>query len=296
MKGNALVAIRKKTSPTQSDILWSWHLWVTDYDPYVDVSPLVGNYIYTVPGGNLHRYAGDIWNSAAYGNAFIMDRNLGAAIAVPEDDDYTPTYGFFYQHGRKDPLPSTGYVPLENANQTGAEPVGGGTKYNVRYSIHHPTTLLGGYHANFSWTAYESGGVILAAGKAAWLDARTSQHGPDNCEPGKSIYDPCPPGWRVPAKEVWSDFGSATLEDLSPRAATYYYPESYDPLARKGRVLYPYAGVRRVTLPEAVNVVCAIGTTSTGINIRSYNTGYQVASALYAIPVRCIRLDYTRPF
>ncbi len=296
MKGNALVAIRKKSAPTQGDILWSWHLWVTDYNPYIDVQPLAGNYVYAVPGGNLHRYAGDTWNTAAYGHAFIMDRNLGAALAVPEDGDYTPAFGFFYQHGRKDPLPSTGQAPVEYANHTGPEPAGDVTKYNVRYSIHHPSIYLGGFYANSSWTAYEPGGVVLAAGKAAWLDARVAQHGPDHCEPGKSIYDPCPPGWRVPVNGVWSDFNSTTLEDTTPRVATYYYPESYDPLAQKGRVAYPFTGVRRTTQPEAVTVVCAMATSTIGINVRTYNSGYQVASPLYALPVRCIRMNYTRPY
>ena len=51
MKGDALVALRNSAGV----ILWSWHLWVTDYDPDVEMRPLSGTYVYPVAGGALHR-------------------------------------------------------------------------------------------------------------------------------------------------------------------------------------------------------------------------------------------------
>lgn len=73
-QGNALIAVRD----ADGRILWSWHIWVTDYDPSSQVPKLNGL----------------SW----------MTRNLGAL-----SDDYDETgsaKGFVYQWGRKDPFPS----------------------------------------------------------------------------------------------------------------------------------------------------------------------------------------------
>ena len=71
--GNALVAI-KNSSGT---IIWSWHIWVTDYKP----------------------------------SGTFMDRNLGAIGNTPGN---TNTFGLLYQWGRKDPFP--GNQSLYNAS------------------------------------------------------------------------------------------------------------------------------------------------------------------------------------
>lgn len=73
-QGNALIAVRD----ADGRILWSWHIWVTDYDP-------------SSQAPKLNRLS---W----------MTRNLGAL-----SDDYDETgsaKGFVYQWGRKDPFPS----------------------------------------------------------------------------------------------------------------------------------------------------------------------------------------------
>lgn len=73
-QGNALIAVRD----ADGRILWSWHIWVTDYDPSSQAPKLNGL----------------SW----------MTRNLDAL-----SDDYDETgsaKGFVYQWGRKDPFPS----------------------------------------------------------------------------------------------------------------------------------------------------------------------------------------------
>lgn len=71
--GNALVAV-KDASGT---ILWSWHIWVCDYDPEATAQ----------------RY---------YSGAIAMDRNLGSISTEIGD---VRSNGMFYQWGRKDPFP-----------------------------------------------------------------------------------------------------------------------------------------------------------------------------------------------
>lgn len=111
---------------------------------------------------------------------FLMDRNLGAL-----EREGNLSIGLFYQWGRKDPFPGTASIsscvqakttlggfptPVESDTNTGT----------VAYAIQHPTTLIKGTHQldwmrNFDTT------------ERTWRKA----------DGGKTIYDPCPPGYRV---------------------------------------------------------------------------------------------------
>lgn len=75
--GNMVIGVRQ---PDKTAILWSWHLWITDYRPDEGLrySPEPDRYVYSVSGGALHRYAGSAWTSGIYADRFIMDRNIGA--------------------------------------------------------------------------------------------------------------------------------------------------------------------------------------------------------------------------
>lgn len=102
--GNALIAV-KDASGT---ILWSWHIWICDFDPDL----------------TCQRYSN--------GNAF-MDRNLGATyVNAQNEENRRRSEGLFYQWGRKDPLTgghftvSGSFSSLEEAHANpdaiGAEP------------------------------------------------------------------------------------------------------------------------------------------------------------------------------
>ena len=70
--GNAVIAVKDE----DGTILWSWHIWVTDYNPVATQQTLKSG-------------------------AVIMDRNLGATSVVPGSKK---SYGLYYQWGRKDPF------------------------------------------------------------------------------------------------------------------------------------------------------------------------------------------------
>lgn len=72
-QGNALIGL----FDTWGECVWSWHIWVTDYNPE----------------SSSQKYSsGDIF----------MDRNLGA---VGTDYTKVTACGLYYQWGRKDPFP-----------------------------------------------------------------------------------------------------------------------------------------------------------------------------------------------
>jgi hypothetical protein len=166
--GNAVVAIKKQNT---SNIVWSYHIWVTNYVP--DDSN-------TYPNTNL--------NPAVV----FMDRNLGA---IEVADLTAPARGLYYQWGRKDPFPA------------GDNPDGGGNipkvvtdtnKGKITATIAAPATFL-----------YS---VAAAPASGDWLYAARNNdlwgHGVGN---KKSVYDPCPSGWRVPANS-----GLPATADNSP--------------------------------------------------------------------------------
>ncbi|WP_195372925.1 DUF4906 domain-containing protein, partial [Parabacteroides leei] len=185
--GNAVVAAY---GDDEAKALWSWHIWVSDYVP-----ALLGNFTEgdvnsrtnaiaiaqnATRGGMVHTYQGASWtnSSGTFYKKIIMDRNLGAIRAVPalnSNIESARTYGVLYQWGRKDPMPGSADGSYEEINTIfNADGVtiplsksGGGNQEN---SIANPSTFYYNmYLADDSW------GPIT-----------------------KTIYDPCPKGWKVP--------------------------------------------------------------------------------------------------
>lgn len=128
--------------------------------------------------------------------AMLMDRNLGALEHElnSNSSDYYKSLGLFYQWGRKDPFVGVG-GETENAYQfamTSGEKtyIESGSDTNTKaYAISHPTTVI----SNSDWNKDSS----------LWGNLKT-------------IYDPCPAGWRVPDMEVWTNLTNAN--SIYPRS------------------------------------------------------------------------------
>lgn len=120
-----------------------------------------------------------------------MDRNLGGI------DGGNYMRGFCYQWGRKDPFPAAngGYSPYNYVpERMTAFSIYKGGLADVQYTVQNPT-------------AY-----IMANTNAHWIteaDYRTDLWGTSQ----KTIYDPCPAGWKVPSKEDAADYKDLSLLD-----------------------------------------------------------------------------------
>ena len=157
-----------------------------------------------------------------YNAGTMMDRNLGATSATPGD---VGTLGLLYQWGRKDPfLGSSSISNSDLAESTitwPSEVSTSSSRGTVDYVTSNPTTFVTASSSPYDWH-YSSRDNTL------WTTS----------ESAKSIYDPCPAGWRVPdggSDGVWSKAGFddttyySTNEGMSfsiTSPSTTWYPAS----------------------------------------------------------------------
>ncbi len=134
----------------------------------------------------------------------MMDRNLGATSATPGD---VGALGLLYQWGRKDPFLGSSSISsstLAKSTITWPPAVNSNTSNGtIEYATANPTTFITYNSSNYDW--YYTGSS--STDNTRWQSEKT-------------IYDPCPVGWRVPdggGAGVWS------------RASEYwYFNHTYD--------------------------------------------------------------------
>lgn len=226
-RGNVVLAIRKKTAggsyvagngQRYGDILWSWHLWVTDYEPDQAESWSSGYYepVNGVSGSKVFHYK-------YWGNSYqwIMDRHIGAKgwkPAVRYDESLSISkqtqlkksaagYGLFYQWGRKDPFPGRGAANgdlignnlYDLEGKSISNPITSQIKnYSILQTSAVPTTLIG-YDSSVSGIQYDGKGYN-------WRNPVNNS--------SKSLYDPCPPGWEVTPYQVFYGNGAGIVNSL----------------------------------------------------------------------------------
>ena len=185
------------------EILWSWHIWV----PQTSIS--VNDY--------------GIYSAA------MMDRNLGALVAAAAGETApVESFGLTYQWGRKDPFPGPS-EPSASTNATVAgqalssvegDGVADECKITLDQAIANPTLL--GHSQNGDW-------LLPPYNNELWKDGE------------KTIYDPCPAGYRVPARDKTTYFHSADLTAAPnwSESSTLFIFTMGDPVA-----VFPIGGYR----------------------------------------------------
>ena len=193
---NVLIGVRSAKDDWSAETdgyMWSWHLWITDYDPDVDKMPWTeGKYLYEVPNGSVHKYS-SFERIPIYKNSYIMDRNLGAK-GYTREDGWALCAGMLYQFGRKDPFPPSDIIYSINGAQrsnvsksSGPRPMYESVAYPVNF-----VTNRGDWTSNVEYRSSNWNDLLRAAVKGE----------------GKSFFDPCPPGWKLPVNSIWTEFGN----------------------------------------------------------------------------------------
>ena len=186
--GNAVVAAVDESGT----ILWSWHLWIVDYDPSASLFT-------TAPNAS-----GTTWS--------FMDRNLGARTVERGSFD---SHGLLYQWGRKDPFPGTTAFTIMNEDYT-YEVDGEPEVYDIDNRVLPKFGLTAEFHgtieksvqnpAVFYAMTYKHTGVEDEYGEEIvendyktgdWVDVSNDDYWGGESRK-KTIYDPCPVGYKVP--------------------------------------------------------------------------------------------------
>ena len=155
----------------------------------------------------------------------MMDRNLGATSAKAGE---VGALGLLYQWGRKDPFLG-GWQISSNSQAKSTlswpDPVNSNSNIGtVDYAVKNPTTFIKGV------TESQNDWVYSSRLNALWQSAKT-------------IYDPCPAGWKVPEggeTGVW--YKAAGNISSFPYNSTYKGMNFSEKFGSASSIWYPAAG------------------------------------------------------
>ena len=205
-------------SPASAELLWAENLLVVTNVIYDEASKKIkftttgseGNAVIAAKDGDgniiwsWHIWCTDQPAEHIYANnaGTLMDRNLGAVSATPGD---VGALGLLYQWGRKDPFMSGSSITSNTPKKTTIKWPGyvnsNATTGTIEYTIANPTHFI-----------YTSGDWLNESNSTLWGMSKT-------------IYDPCPTGWRVPDggnNGVWNKAGiTFTSYDSNNKGVTF---------------------------------------------------------------------------
>lgn len=176
--------------------LWSWHIWVPEQQ--IESLPMI-------TGFN------------------IMNMNLGATTAAAADVN---AFGLAYQWGRKDPF--TGAPTLTGNTSTLAKPIYNidgeegefdavMTPQSVEFAINNPATFISPYGVDYADWCSTSDDALWGNPDGNYREQGSLKY--ENLGE-KSMYDPCPAGWRVPPIMAFSKFTSTGAAVIGNYAST----------------------------------------------------------------------------
>ncbi|MCD8186622.1 MAG: hypothetical protein LUD68_09355 [Rikenellaceae bacterium] len=300
-KANAVVALRQN-----GVIIWSWHIWVTAFDP-------------DAPGANIYTYNnGD--------PMYLMDRNLGAtADRNDTEQNRLKSVGLYYQGGRKDPFPPLATIP---ASQQAApalsnhkpvypsndifkvEPFSpGNDEQTLVRTIENPTTFISGSAKPYDWYSFNEQ-------SARWMFYHNDNSNPKEQNTyivAKNSYDPCPEGWIVPNSytkapwrpQIWGGLG--TGGSFLPDGNTDAIPGNFGIITPAGD-FYPAAGY--VDHTDGTYREVGYNVLVTSSHFTTYNEYNQLSVLEYPVGramsytdypyatgrnIRCMKIDYYKP-
>lgn len=195
--GNAMIAVFDGAGT----VLWSWHIWG------------VGD---TMPEDEEVSSQATISEKSTLKVRYtVMDRTLGALSK-------TSYFTTLYQWGRKDPIPNSTvyYVDGQAAEIETTYPVhkpGSAADATILTSIQHPECIIDDYKGQAGdWLASDKTNkynLLWGDNNTTYVFNKSKPAAGKGWTNGKTIYDPCPSGYRVSSKFAWTGFcGSSSGE------------------------------------------------------------------------------------
>ena len=285
--GNALLALKS----ADGTILWSWHIWVVE-DGNAPTDQIYAN---------------------CEGQPTFLDRNLGATSNV-YGDRYA--VGLYYQYGRKDPfvirtdkvtITSSGDYYTADMEITDVE-VRTTSNGNMSWSIKNPNKRI-----VYSTTASGNPpkGFLNWVSQAGEIDNNWGSPGKvktvEECNASKggykTIYDPCPAGYRVPDYYYFTGLTATNGKGESGKGVKFtvadgveaVYPlpgtlsvGNYNGTIGKGAFYYNYRGFYWTT---TLTNDSAIGFLYSSDTFHTSSLGSRTCVRPAAANIRCMKIE-----
>lgn len=201
--GNAVIAV-KNASGT---VMWSWHLWFAPQDvlnttEVTNFQNVKYNFTNETLGWKYTSWMGTTYSSPRSVKVKVEqtvgqagDKQVGYITITQNNGSVRKGYNTLYQFGRKDALPGTDAIAQGSYsfdNTTGGRSLG--------YAIQHPENMFryagaGSYYYDWCNATYDN----------LWSADNTVESFNDNAVV-KTIYDPSPAGFKMPASNAFTGF------------------------------------------------------------------------------------------
>lgn len=194
--GNAVIAATK-----DGVVVWSWHLWFTEANvlkttKVTNFQKKDYNFTNETLGWKYTKWQTTTYSAPRKVKVKIrqMEKNGGnykeSTITITQNNGALRAgYNTLYQFGRKDAFPGT------DDNLEGTFTKNGGDNMSIRNGIQHPGTLY--THGSTWYSVYNQYNL--------WSMENTTTGFNDNAVV-KTIYDPCPAGFKMPASNAFTGF------------------------------------------------------------------------------------------
>ncbi|AVM53421.1 fimbrillin family protein [Bacteroides zoogleoformans] len=292
-QGNAVVAVRDASNT----VLWSWHIWVTDYKPGI-----------TTPDKEITNHQDKKYKLMAFNLGWCdgktetyAERTVQVRFKQKPTAGYTPaaTQTFtvkqkahtitelgnntYYQWGRKDPFvgalenPNDVYHSINKTwydadgsvmtNQTPATSIFSYYNACITSGIQSPQTFNTGYEMDYKYYNL-------------W-DANNSYRFPNDNSVVKTIYDPCPAGYKMPPGNVYTGFTTTGNNISTASQFNVQQPWNkgwnfYCNSSRTETVFFPASGFRHyVVVPHFVGSLAFYWTAGPDYTCRGWHLYFE---------------------
>lgn len=201
LSGNIVFALyEKNTDGSVKKIIWTWHLWLG--------SPQPQHYKFASTNYNWN-YTNEDW--------YILDRNVGAESAEfteVGDPNGARSTGLYYQRGRKEPMigfnvanGSSDWMNNQLPTYRNTETFGSlatwqaNVEYNSYNTFSQPMSLIRNIPYTTDYVNNPSADYTFAWNSSTTAVVNENDINNDT----KSMFDPCPVGYRMPTTREWDN-------------------------------------------------------------------------------------------
>ena len=209
--GNAVVAVTKGSGASKT-VLWSWHLWFAPKDaldkiPVTNHQGKIYNFTKEALGWKPTQWSGSTYDKARTVKVKVVQTIKNGGVAQETVINITQKPGnvrkgatTLYQFGRKDAFPGVAKADLaSNSHFT----ENAGDNMSIENGIQHPENF---YTWGSSWySAPPTGYSYYNLWSADNTVTGGYNQGNDN-PVVKTVYDPCPVGFKMPANNAFTGF------------------------------------------------------------------------------------------